>query len=75
MNGRAGFFFCLLLGIMASGLLVSGLELLSLATHGAMFKLHSIGVWLDTPAGGDWFWAAWGVAFFVFIILGGARRG
>lgn len=75
MTARSGFVVGLVLGVIASGLLVSGLELLSMATHGALIRLHSIGVWLDTPAGGEWFWAAWVVAFFVFIILGGARRG
>ena len=75
MNGRAGFVFGLLLGVMASGLLVSALELLSLVTHGALLKLQTFGEWLDTPAGGDFFWSVVVTAGFTFLVLGGARRG
>lgn len=37
--------------------------------------LHAFGVWLDTPEGGEWFWAFWLIAVFVVEILRGARRG
>lgn len=33
------------------------------------------GAWLDTPAGGEWSAALWGVLAVVVLVMRGARRG
>lgn len=33
------------------------------------------GAWLDTPAGGEWSVALWGVLAVVVLVMRGARRG
>jgi hypothetical protein len=37
--------------------------------------MHAFGIWLDTPAGGEWFYALLMLGCFLVVILKGARRG
>ncbi len=75
MTARAGFLVGLVLGVMASGLLVSVFELLSPLAHVALVKIQAFGEWLDSPAGDQWAAAGMLWAAFIFFIFGGASRG
>lgn len=75
MTARSGFVVGLVLGVIASGLLVSAVELLVPVARLALVKLQAFGEWLDSPAGDQWAAAGMLWAAFIFFLCGGARRG
>ena len=53
------------------------LGLVSITVRGVTMygEVLKFGAWLDTPAGGDWSVALWGVAAGLVLVMRGARRG